>query len=139
MMDAPFYFTVGSVLASAFITAIATTARVTWKVGAMLDERDNKIAQLISQHELKDVERFAAAQDNLRAMGETVRHEFGETGAALRQRMHEMEMWGRDNNVGKNTFQIVMGEVKTSIFELNRKIDSMISRNAGVDRKSHQT
>ena len=136
MVD-PFYLTAGGIVASAFVTAVATTARVTWKVGSMLDERDNQIAKLISEHELQDVERFAKAQDNLRELGETVRHEFGETGLALRQKMHDMEMWGRDNNLSKRTFDTVMIEVKDGVKDIAKKVDSVIMRNAGVDQKDH--
>ncbi len=122
----PFYLQVGMFLLTIFGTAILTT----WRVGRALDARDSVSISLINAHEQKDAERFASVHGDI----ETVRHDFGETGAALRQRMHEMEMWGRDNNLSKRTFEIVTGEIKESIKTVSEKVDNVISRNAGIDQ-----
>lgn len=48
---------------------------------------------------------------------------FGETVSAIRQKVSDVELWGRDNYVTKNTFNMVISEIKDSWLRLEEKID----------------
>lgn len=116
-------------------TAIATT----WSMSRMMAKRDANLIAMMSAHELADAQRFAAVRTEIGDLGESVRHEFGETSAALRQKMHDMEMWGRDYNLSKRTFEIVTGEIKEVIKTLVVKVDNVIMRNGRVDQGRSST
>lgn len=129
MVD-PFWLAAGTFAFTVIGTAITTT----WRVGRTLDARDGALVKLMADHELSDVQRFAAVRTEISENCETIRHDFGETGIALRQKMHEMEMWGRDNHLQKRTFEIVTSEIKDSLKSITDKVDAQMIRDARVDR-----
>lgn len=122
-------------LATFLFTVFGTAVTTTWRVSRMLENRDRVFIKMMSDHELADVNRFAAVGTEIIETSDTLRREFGETGIALRQKMHEMEMWGRDNNLQKSSFYKAISTVDTSIKDLSEKIDRQIERDARVDRK----
>lgn len=113
-------------------TVLGTAMTTTWRIGRMLDVRDKNFLHLMNEHEIADVNRFADVRQRMIEGNETLRHEFGETGNALRQHMHEMEMWGRDNNLQKNSFDKAVETITASIGGLSEKIDRSISRRIGT-------
>jgi hypothetical protein len=68
----------------------------------------------------------------INAETDTAFKQFGETVAALRQKMNEMELWNRDNFVSKGTFTAVMGEIKENQRRLEEKIDRRFDK---IDEK----
>lgn len=120
--------------ATFFFTVFGTAVTTTWRVSRMLAIRDAHFLKIMAAHELADVSRFADVRQKIDERSETLRHEFGETGNALRQKMHEMEMWGRDNNLQKNSFYKAIETVTTSINGLSDKIDRQTVRDVRVDR-----
>ena len=131
LMTDPLALAVATFLFTVFGTAITTT----WRVSRMIEERDSKLIAMMSNHELSDTERFAAVRQEVASRSDELRHEFGETGAAIREKMHEMEMWGRDNNLQKGSFKIVTDEIKESIKTISTKLDNQTDRNTRVDRR----
>lgn len=115
-------------------TVFGTAITTTWRVSRMLAVRDAHFLKMMAAHELADVNRFADVRQKIHEGSETLRHEFGETGNALRQKMHDMEMWGRDNNLQKNSFYKAIETVTASISTLSEKMDRQIMRDARVDR-----
>jgi hypothetical protein len=63
---------------------------------------------------------------------ETLRHEFGETGNALRTKIHEMETWNRDTFVRKDSFEMVINRIEKSMEKLGdrfeEKLDKLVER-----------
>lgn len=66
-----------------------------------------------------------------------VRREIGETGAALRQKINEVELWARDNYVRREGFYKVRDDLDAAISKLGDKIDNRLERmEAKIDNKS---
>lgn len=57
---------------------------------------------------------------------DTIRNEFGETAAALRQKIHEIETWNRDTFVRKESFDLVISRMETAMNKAMDKIESRI-------------
>ena len=55
-------------------------------------------------------------------------HDFGETVAAIRQKMTDMELWNRDTFVTKSTFDVVMQQLRSDAERLEDKIDNRFDR-----------
>lgn len=136
--DYAIYVSVGTAVA-----VIGGTARIVWKLSRIekevRDEGDQKIKNVR--------ESFDAEIDNLQRdivrleraggeRGETLRHEFGETAAALRTKIHEVETWNRDTFVRKDSFEMVIGRLEKSLEKLGDKIEDRIERLA--DRLQHK-
>lgn len=54
--------------------------------------------------------------------------EFGETVAAVRQKIHDVETWNRDTFVRKDSFEMVVGRLEKSIEKLGDKIEDKLER-----------
>lgn len=87
------------------LTVFGTTVGTTWRVSRIVNKYDATLIRLMNDHELADTRRFAAVQASIIEMGDTVRHEYGETTAAIRQKIYEVEMYGRDNFVNKGDLE----------------------------------
>ena len=59
---------------------------------------------------------------------ETMRHETGEMGNALRTKIHDVETWNRDTFVRKDSFEMVIGRLEKSIEKLGDKIEDRLDR-----------
>lgn len=120
MIDEPaIYISAGTAVA-----AIAYAVKLTWKVSRIEKEiRDDLDAQIdnVSRDVVK-IERAGMER------AETLRHEFGETGAALRTKIHEVETWNRDTFVRRESFEMVIGRLEKSIEKLGDKIETRIER-----------
>ena len=55
-------------------------------------------------------------------------HDFGETVAAIRQKMTDMELWNRDTFVTKSTFDVVMQQLRSDAERLADRIDGRFDR-----------
>lgn len=56
------------------------------------------------------------------------RREFGESHLALRQKIHEIEVWARDTFVRRDSFYKVSDDLTNSIITLGNKIDTRLER-----------
>ena len=64
------------------------------------------------------------------------RRETGEGLAAMRQKVVEVELWGRDNFVRKESFNMVVAQLQTGLRDLGNKFDVGMSRLADkIDEK----
>jgi hypothetical protein len=117
--DYGIYISVGTLLA--LITAVV---KLTWKLGEIEAEvRADMGAEI--DNVTRDVRmNERAATDR----AETLRHEFGETGAALRTKIHETETWNRDTFVRKDSFEMVIGRLEKSIDKLGDKIEDRLDK-----------
>lgn len=112
-------------IATFAFTVFGTAITTTWGVSRMLNSRDRAFIKMMTDHEVADVERFASVGREIVISRDTLRSEFGETGSALRQKMTDMELWGRDNNVHKSSFYHVTNAISASITALGSKIDGL--------------
>jgi hypothetical protein len=53
---------------------------------------------------------------------------FGETAAALRQKVSDVEIWGRDNYVRRDDFLVATGEIKAGIALLGERLENRFER-----------
>jgi uncharacterized coiled-coil DUF342 family protein len=53
---------------------------------------------------------------------------FGETSAALRQKVHEVETWARDTFVRRDSFLAMVTEVRSSVDALGARIEKRLER-----------
>lgn len=130
MADSQFYFSIGTLA-----TVVITTGGVVWQLTrvekAIRDDGDLKIKSLREgfnaeidnlQRDVVRLERAASER------AETLRHEFGETGVALRTKIHEVETWNRDTFVRKDSFEMVIGRLEKSIDKLGDKIEERLDK-----------
>lgn len=59
---------------------------------------------------------------------ETSRHETGEMGAALRQKIHDVEVFSRDRFVARETFDAAIMRIERSIEKLGDRLEIKIDR-----------
>lgn len=59
---------------------------------------------------------------------ETYRHEVGEMGAALRQKIHDVEVFNRDRFVARETFDSAISRIERSIEKLGDRLEVKIDR-----------
>lgn len=109
----------GATLATAII---AYVVRVTFWVGQIDKEaREYMDAQIDNLHrDIIKLERAGADR------ADNIRHEFGETGAAIRQKVHEVETWSRDTFVRKESFEQAITRMENSMDKAVNKIDARI-------------
>lgn len=110
-------------MATLFVAIVAHAIIATWHVRGMdTSIRADMGAQIDNvQQDVAKLER--AGNDR----AETLRREFGETGSALRAKIHEVETWSRDNFVRNEQFDKLGDKIEAKIDRLERKIDSLIS------------
>ena len=76
--------------------------------------------------------RINEAKTDMRTLIETEIRATGETGAAIREKMHLMETWNRDNFVRREDFKSSMDQINQKIDRLDssvsEKLDRLLSR-----------
>jgi hypothetical protein len=53
---------------------------------------------------------------------------FGETASAIREKVREVEIWGRDNYVRRDDFLVATGEIKAGIALLGERLENRFER-----------
>ncbi|MCC8946022.1 hypothetical protein H8A97_13155 [Bradyrhizobium sp. Arg62] len=130
MSEPGIYLTVGTI-----VSVIVIVAGAVWKVSRIekeLDERmDKQVDDLRSEMDaqIDNVQRDhkGLERDSI-GRSETLRHETGEMGAALRTKIHEVEMFVRDRFVSKESFELVVGRIEKSIERMGDKLEERIEK-----------
>jgi uncharacterized membrane protein YheB (UPF0754 family) len=115
-------------IAAVAVGVIVHMIRATWALSRVekdiSDYFDAKIDNI--QRDIQKIER--AGMDR----AEALRHEFGETGAALRTKIHEVETWNRDTFVRKESFEMVVNRIEKSmekaVDKIEKRIENMFER-----------
>lgn len=100
-------------LAAFALNALVTVAAMTWQLSRVelrLSEKITDERQEIDEH----LERQA--------------REFGEVAAALRQKVHEIEVWARDTFVRREGFYQVRDDLKNDIKDMGAQINTRIDQ-----------
>jgi len=95
-------------MATFALAFVAYVARATWKVSQI--EKDIRLyldAQLDNLH----LDQDKRERENVER-AETIRREFGETGNALRTKIHEIETWIRDEFVRTESFEAAINRLE---------------------------
>jgi phage host-nuclease inhibitor protein Gam len=113
------YLSVGTLLA-----LVGAIVKLTWGASKVAQEiREEMSAEVDNlQRDISSLTRTSADR------AETLRHEFGETGNALRTKIHEVETWNRDTFVRKDSFDMVIGRLEKSLEKMSDKIEDRIDR-----------
>lgn len=125
-MEYGIYISVATLLA-----LIAHAVRATWHLrGIEIEIRADMEAQ--NDNLQRDIGKMGGEITKLEKSGmeraETLRHEFGETGNALRTRMHEMETWNRDTFVRKESFEMVISRIEKTFEKSVEKLEKSIEK-----------
>lgn len=89
-------------VATLVLTVTGTMIGTTWRVSKLVSKYDNTLIKIMAEHELADTQRFAATRASIVEMGDQVSRDVGESLTAVRQKIYEVEMWGRDHLVQKD-------------------------------------
>ncbi len=69
-----------------------------------------------------------------------VRRETGETAAAIRAKIVEVELWGRDNFVKRDLFSAAMERMETNVTNMGDRIEARLLRMEGkLDKSAAQS
>jgi hypothetical protein len=100
-----------------------------------LEKKDEEVSRDLRQieAEVDNVRHDISALDRASVEDRSnIRKEVGETGHALRTKMHELEVYVRDEYVHIKTFDLVIGELKSSVDKgverLEKYFDKAIER-----------
>lgn len=130
-----FYLNLGTILA-----LVGSVGAGVWRFSrvekAILDAGKQGDEELRNEMEAKfenvgrDVLRLE--RDNT-GRAEIMRHETGEMGAALRAKIHEVEMFTRDTFVSKQSFEIVINRMEKMMDKLGDRLESKLDGMARRD------
>lgn len=126
MIDWSLFLTVIGMVFTILTTVIATT----WSVHSMMNKRDAVLVRMITDHENADSVRFGAINTQLEKLGGTFTNYLGETGRALREHMHKIELsvaHSRTENletfVRRDSYLHIMKGLDVRFDKLEAKID----------------
>lgn len=119
MAEYGLYLNIGTI-----VTLVLSSFGLAWKLSriekAIRDDFDAEVDNL-----QRDVVKLATAGAE---RAETLRHEFGETGSALRTKIHEVETWNRDNFVRKESFELVIARIEKSMEKLGDRFEEKLEK-----------
>jgi hypothetical protein len=107
-------------LATIIGMAVKTTRAITRSEVEIRTDFDAQIDNL--QRDIAHLEKSAKDRSDL------MTREFGETVSAIRQKVHDVEMFTRDTFVRKDSFELVVGRLEKSIEKLGDKIEDKLER-----------
>ena len=116
------------------LTASGTIAVTTWKVSRFLSSFETDITKLINDHQLSDNIEFGKIRKEIDETGDTVRHEFGETSAALRTHLHKVELTISESKVNNLETFIKRTSFYETIKEINEDVKDLIKDVAALNR-----
>jgi hypothetical protein len=110
----------GGLFLSVITVAVKSTRALSKAETEIRADMDAQVDNL--QRDVSRLEREAMVR------GDTYRQEFGETASAIRQKLHDVEVFTRDHFVSKDSFELVVGRLEKSIEKLGDKIEDKLDR-----------
>src|SRR5688572_30506560 len=98
-------------IASFVLTAAGMLVAVTWRLSGVVAE-------------LKDA--IAKSRDEVEARQDIIVRHFGETVAAVRQKVHDVEIWARDEFVRREGFYKVRDDLVGDLKSMSDKIEARL-------------
>lgn len=120
-------------IAGFILTSIVTLVTVT----RSLSNTEIALRQAITQSKDEVEEQIARSRADIEAKQERMSREFGETVKALKEKVHEIETWARDEFVRKGSFEHSIGRFERTVSDQFTKIDQRLERmEAKIDSKT---
>jgi hypothetical protein len=88
-----------------------------WNLSSKLSDMEKRLGSAIT-----------AVKTDLETRQDKAVRENGESLSALRQKIHEVEMWARDTFVRRDSFLAVVNEVKQGFNDLGKRIEQRLER-----------
>lgn len=113
---------IGSALAGIGLVAtiVGMIVKTTRSISKTESYMDAQVENL--QRDVARLEREAMAR------GDIYRQEFGETAAALRTKIHEVEVFARDHFISKDTFTSTIGRFEKALDNLGDRIEKRFDK-----------
>ena len=99
------------------VAVLGLVARGAWQVA----QREKRLREDFRQ----EVSRL---EQDARDRGDTYRNEFGETCAAIRQKIHDFEVFSRDHFVSKDSFEAVVGRIERSFEKMTERLEGKLEK-----------
>jgi hypothetical protein len=117
--DTGFYISIGTAVA-----VIGYAIRATWVVRTLEKEMREEF-----DAEIDNVQRDIVKLERLNVdRCETIMREFGETCSAIRQKLHDVEVYTRDTFVRKDSFELVVGRLEKSLEKMTDRLETKIDK-----------
>lgn len=115
------------------LTVLGAVVTLTWRLSRLELSLRNEIRKSHDEVDKKHEEAAVRAEER----NDLNVRQFGETVAALRQKIHELELWVRDTFVRRDGYYKVQEAVEASIKALGDKMDIRLERmEAKIDSKT---
>lgn len=118
--------------AAVFFSFCSALVGATWALSRSGNKLYKRVDKKLEADKVELAERLDAIDAKFSIDIKAAERNFGETVTAIRQKVSEVELWGRDNYVTKSTFNLVISEIKDSWLRLEEKIDRRFDK---VDNK----
>lgn len=116
-----YYWAMAGIAGLGFIGSIVgTVAFLTWR-----------LADIAAQLKADTEARVKAVENHANELADILRREFGETAKAIQAKVHQFELWSRDEFVRKQSFMLVIGETKKMIEDQGDRIEKRLDRMEG--------
>lgn len=102
---------------TAALSAVGLAIRVTWLL--------SRIEKSLRDDMRKDVSRL---EREAVVRGESYRQEFGETAAAIRQKIHDVEVFSRDHFVNKDSFEAVVSRFERTVEKMTDRLETKFDK-----------
>lgn len=102
---------------TAALSAVGLAIRVTWLL--------SRIEKSLRDDMRKDVSRL---EREAVVRGESYRQEFGETAAAIRQKIHDVEVFSRDHFVSKDSFEAVVSRFERTVEKMTDRLETKFDK-----------
>lgn len=130
MLESPGTLIAGGAL---LFTILCAAVSLTWRISRLELSLRKEIR---SSHDEVDIKHATAAREYEERNEQNIKM-FGESSAALRQKIHEVELWMRDTFVRRDGYYKVQEAMENSIKALGDKIDIRLERmEAKIDSKT---
>jgi hypothetical protein len=106
------------------LALLAYAVKLTWAVSRIeKEQREYTDAQVDNlQRDLTEMTAGSVQR------ADSLRHEAGEMGAALRTKIHEVEVFSRDTFVRKDSFELVIGRLEKSMEKLGDRVEEKLEK-----------
>jgi hypothetical protein len=111
-------------ISGAALTAGGIIVSVTWKIGGI----ERTFVSAIATERASINAEHTAIRNSIANEIESLRRTMGEVGASLRQKIHEVEVWNRDNFARRDSVGAMRIEISEQFKTLTDQIDKRLDR-----------
>jgi hypothetical protein len=99
------------------LSLIGIAVKLTWKA--------SRVEKAMRDDFQKEIDRLEL---EARQRGDTYRNEFGETCAAIRQKLHDVEVFTRDHFVSKDSFESAIRRIENSFDKMTERVEKKLDQ-----------